>query len=77
MLYSDNDDNDRCIDMMAFCETKLSEDIEHLYTLTNYILIRNRFSGDLCIYLKNNISCRKNDSLYKMNAHNYLLRVNI
>lgn len=52
-------ENRHLINLMAFCETKLSDDIEHLYHIEGYTLItnnRNSYGGGVCLYLKNEIS---------------------
>ena len=52
--------NDELIDVMAFCETRLSKDIEQLYFRKGYNLfsnIRNRYGGGVSMYIKKYISC--------------------
>lgn len=47
------------IKFLLFCETKLSEDIEHLYEINNYTLVtnsRNHYGGGVCMYIRNQIS---------------------
>lgn len=43
---------------MSFCETKLSNDIEHLYNIQGYKLLtnnRNHYGGGVCMYIKKNM----------------------
>ena len=48
------------VNFMAFCETRLSDSIEHLYNIKDYKLLtnnRNHYGGGVCMYIKDNISC--------------------
>ena len=46
-------------DILCFCETRLSSDIENIYKLSGYSLItnnRNHYGGGVCTYIRNHIS---------------------
>lgn len=47
------------IEIMSFCETKLSDNIETLYKLKGYTSVtnnRHNHGGGVCMYLRNHIS---------------------
>jgi len=52
---------ERKFDYIGFCETKLTNDIESLFTIPNYYLVTNntsRISGGLSLYVRNNIKTK-------------------
>ena len=56
------------IDIMSFCETKISNDIENLYNLNGYVLLtnnRNHYGGGVCMYIRNHLSFSILDDLCK------------
>lgn len=60
LMYSGIASNSSNINIMAYCETRLSKDIEHLSSLNGYNLFtnnRNRYGGGVCLHVKRNISC--------------------
>lgn len=60
LLQSSIVSNINSVNIMCFCETRLSSDIEHLYTIKGYKIFtnnRNHSGGEVCIYVKNVISC--------------------
>lgn len=66
LVYSGIFCNNHNVDMMSFCETRLSNDIQHLYSVPGYKLFtnnRNRYGGGVCIYVKQCISCHICDNL--------------
>ena len=60
------------LQIMCFCETRLSNDIEHLYTLEGYRQLtnnRNHYGGGVCIYINNKIRCHRLQDLCLMSDY--------
>lgn len=54
------------VQIICFCETRLSDDIEHLYRITGFNMFtknRNRQGGGVAIYIKDNINCKVIDDI--------------
>lgn len=58
------------VDILGMCETRLSEDIQHMYNIEGYSLFtnnRNHQGGGVCFFVKCFIKCKVLDSLSIMN----------
>lgn len=62
--------NHPTIDILSFCETRLSKDIEHLYNIKGYKLLtnnRNHYGGGVCMYIRDIFPCRRLQDVCLMN----------
>ena len=69
LLFTEINSYKSTADIMCFCETKLSKDIEHLYSLDGYNMFansRNHYGGGVCIYIKKGIFCNTLNDLSLM-----------
>lgn len=60
------------VDLMAFCETRLSHDTEHLYKFNDYNLYtnnRNHYDGRVCLYVNTFVASFICDDLCMMNVN--------
>ena len=59
-------------DIIGLCETRLTDDTEHLYMIPNYNYYATNVSSDkggVCIFIKNTISCKKRPDLCRITDH--------